>query len=79
MKLNEALSKRILELLEEKKLTAYRLYTRSGVSQSTISTLKNMGNEGVNVRILFELCEGFGIGLDEFFDSPLFAKGNIID
>ncbi len=79
MKLNEAISLRLQELLNEKKMTAYKLFSMSGVSQATISDLKNKNNSGVNVRILYELCEGFGIGLSEFFDSPLFEKGNIID
>ena len=79
MKLNEAIAKRLTELLSEKGLTAYGLFMRSGVSQATISDLKNMNNTGVNVRILYELCEGLEIGLDEFFRSPLFEKGNIVD
>ena len=79
MKLNEALSRRLCELLDEKKMTAYALYTRSGVSQSTISDIKNKNNAAVNVRILFELCEGLGISLQEFFDSPYFSFGTIID
>ena len=79
MKLNEAVSKRLNELLSEKSMTAYALFTKSGVSQSTISDLKNMNNDGVNLRILYELCEGFGIGIDEFFDSPLFTRENIVD
>lgn len=79
MKLNEAISIRICQLLDERHLTAYGLFIKSGVSQSTISDLKNMNNNGVNIRILYELCEGFGISLQDFFDSPLFAKDNIVD
>ena len=79
MRLNEAISKRLSELLAEKGLTAYGLFMRSGVSQATISDLKNMNNTGVNLRILYELCEGLEIGLNDFFDSPLFEKGNIVD
>ena len=79
MKLNEAISKRLCQLLDEKSMTAYGLFTRSGVSQSTISDLKNMNNGGVNIRILYELCEGLDISLLEFFNSPYFDKGNIVD
>lgn len=79
MKLNEAISLRLTELLDERKMSAYELFIRSGVSQATISDLKNMNNQGVNVRILYELCEGLGISLKEFFDSPLFGDGNIVD
>lgn len=66
MKLKEAISKRLTELLEDKKMTAYGLFIKSGVSQSTISDLKNMNNDGVNVRIIYELCEGLGISLRDF-------------
>ena len=79
MKLNEAISKRLNELLCDKEITAYKLFTRSGVSQSTISDLRNMNNVGVNASILYELCEGLGISLKDFFDSPLFERGNMID
>ena len=79
MKLNEAIAKRLCQLLDEKNMTAYGLFMKSGVSQSTISDLKNMNNNGVNVRILYELCEGMEISLLEFFNSPMFDKGNIVD
>ncbi len=79
MTLNEALSIRLCELLEEKHMTTYRLYTRSGVSQATISDIKNKKYVGTNLRIIFELCEGLGVGISEFFDSPLFAPGSIMD
>ena len=79
MKLNEALSRRLCELLAEKNMTAYALYMRSGVSQSTISDIKNKNNAAVNVRILYELCEGLEISLQDFFDSPYFSFGTIID
>jgi len=79
MKLKEALSKRLVELLEERSMTAYTLFIKSGVSQSTISDLKNMNNAGVNLTIIYELCEGLGISIKEFFDSPLFTRENIVD
>ena len=79
MKLNEAISKRLTELLEARKMTAYGLFMKSGVSQSTISDLKNMNNNGVNLTIIYELCEGLEISVKEFFNSPLFERENIVD
>ncbi|MBE6537310.1 MAG: helix-turn-helix transcriptional regulator [Ruminococcaceae bacterium] len=79
MNLNEAISERLNELLDQNNMTAYKLYIRSGVSQSTISEIKNLKNKGATLKILFELCEGFEIGLADFFNSPLFERGNIID
>ena len=60
-------------------MTAYGLFIKSGVSQSTISDLKNMNNSGVNITIIYELCEGLEISVKEFFNSPYFERENIID
>lgn len=79
MTLAEALSLRLSELMEERHLTAYRLSMLTGVSQTTIGHIRHQRNVAVNVRILFELCQGLGIELAEFFDSPLFRTENIPD
>ena len=79
MTIAEALSARLTELMEERHLTAYRLSMLTGVSQTTISYIRHRRNVAVNIRILFELCQGLGIELSEFFDSPLFRTENIPD
>lgn len=79
MTIAEALSARLTELMEEKHLTAYRLSMLTGVNQTTIGDIKHKRNVAVNVRVLFELCQGLGIEIVEFFDSPLFSTENIID
>lgn len=77
MTLAEALSIRLAELMDEKHLTAYRLSMLTGVNQTTIADIKKKRNNSVNLRIVFELCQGLGIGIVEFFDSPLFKTDNI--
>ena len=79
MKLNEAVSKRITELLNANNMTQYQLFIKSGVPQSTLSTVINCTFPSVKLRVIYEICEGFEIGLDEFFDSPLFERENISD
>lgn len=79
MKLMEAVSARVFELLQERKWSAYELSMRSGVNQATICDIKYCRNAGINLRLVFELSEGFGIDLAEFFDSPLFRDNNIVD
>lgn len=79
MTLTEALSLRVNELLEERKLTQYRLSILSGVSQSTIGDIRHQRNKTVNIRIIYEIAQGFSMELPEFFDSPLFKNGNITD
>lgn len=79
MTIAEALSERLTQLMEEKHLTAYRLSMLTGVNQTTIGDIRHKRNTAVNVRILFELCQGLGIEIVDFFDSPLFKTENIID
>ncbi len=77
MKLNEALSLRLQELLKEQEMTQYRLYVKSGVPKSTIGNIVNCVHEAVHLRIIHELCQGLQINIHEFFDSPLFDEENL--
>ena len=77
MKLNEAVSIRLAELLLERNMTQYQLYTRSGVAKSPVNNIINQTYPSVSLRILHELCQGLGIGLNELFQSPLFDDANL--
>lgn len=77
MKLNQAVSKRLAELLAEQNMTQYQLYMKSGVPKSTIGNIIHCSYDSVKLRVLHELCQGLGIGLDVFFDSPLFQEENL--
>ena len=72
MKLNEAVSKRITELCKQRRMSQYALSLKSGVPQSTLSTIINCTFPSVKLRIIYEVCEGFEIAIGEFFDSPPF-------
>ena len=77
MLLNQAVSKRLLELLGEREMTQYQLYMKSGVPKSTIGNIINCSYDSVKLRILHELCQGLGIDLCDFFQSPLFKEDNL--
>lgn len=79
MTLSQAVSMRITELLKQRNLTQYALHKLSGVPQSTLSTIINCRFPGMKLRIIYEICEGLEITLEEFFNSPLFARENITD
>lgn len=74
MKLNQAVSRRLCDLLAEKKMTQYQLYRKSGVPKSTIGNIINCSYDSVKLRILHEMCQGLGIGLDAFLIRPCFKK-----
>ena len=77
MQLNQAVSLRIQELLNTKGMTQYQLYMKSGVPKSTIGNVINCAYDSVKLRIIHEMCQGFGISIAEFFQSSLFDEENL--
>ena len=77
MQLNQAVSKRLTELLDERKMTQYQLYMKSGVPKSTIGNLVNCTYDSMKLRVLHDLCQGLGISISDFFASPLFEEENL--
>lgn len=55
----------------------YQLYMKSGVPKSTIGNLINCTYPSMKLRVIHELCQGFGIDLSDFFNSPLFYETNL--
>lgn len=77
MQLNQAVSKRLKQLLEEHEMTQYQLFSRSGVPKSTINNIINCAYDSVKLRIIHEICQGFPISIAEFFQSPFFDEDNL--
>lgn len=77
MQLNEAVSKRLSELLETKHMTPYQLYMKSGVPKSTIGNIINCTYPSVKLRVIHELCQGLSISITDFFQSGLFEEDNL--
>lgn len=77
MKLNQAISQRLSELLTERGMTQYQLFIKSGVPRSTVGNVINCSYASVNMRIIHEICQGLGISITQFFESPLFDENNL--
>lgn len=77
MKLNQAVSTRLSEILKEKDMTQYQLYIKSGVPKSTIGNIINCSYDSVKLRVIHEICQGLNIGIDTFFASSLFKEDNL--
>lgn len=72
MKLHEAVGKRILEYCKERDITPNKLCTMSGIIQSTVNSIFSGRSQNPKLATIQYLCDGLGITLKEFFDSPLF-------
>ncbi|MDE5617954.1 MAG: helix-turn-helix transcriptional regulator, partial [Clostridia bacterium] len=79
MKLEDAIILRIEQLCIETRMTKYSLYLASGVPQTTLTSIKKKRCRSIKVSTLYAICEGFGISLEQFFNSPLFSRENIVD
>lgn len=77
MQLNEAICKRLSELLAENQMNGYQLSTRTGLPKSTISNILNCTYRTMNLRVIHEICQGLQISLTVFFDSPYFDEENL--
>ena len=78
MQLNEAVSRRLVELMQERGMTQYQLYMKSGVPKSTIGNLVNCAYPSMKLRIIHELCQGLEIDLSSFF-AALYAFSQSVD
>ena len=72
MRIKEAVVTRILELCTERHIAVNALANTSGMSPSTVYSMLNSKSQNPGVVSLQKLCDGLGISMREFFDTPLF-------
>lgn len=77
MQLNQAVSMRLQELLTEKNMTQYQLSPKSGLPRSTVSNIINCTYPSMKLRIVHEVCQGLEMGINDFFNAPLFNEENL--
>ncbi len=72
MKLNEAIGKRIADLMKERGLTAYKLSRMGGVSKQLVYILVKAQHNKIAVDSVYQVAATLGMSLKEFFDDPIF-------
>jgi len=58
-------------------MTQYQLFMKSDVPKSTISNIINCTYPSMKLHVIHELCQGLGVSIIEFFNSPLFEEDNL--
>ena len=74
MNAKEAAALRIQVLCSEHGWTVNGLANECGVPPSTIYSMLNSKSKNPGVFSIQKICDGMGISLREFFDSPLFEE-----
>lgn len=77
MKLLEAISKRILNLCEERDITPNKLGTMSGVEPSTITSIFCGKSKNPGTRTLLDICQALEITLYDFFNDEMFKDRDL--
>ncbi len=74
MQAQDILVERINNLCKQKRMTYYALSYKSAVPMTTLIHIVDKSTVNPGVLTIGKLCDGFGITLKEFFDSPEFEN-----
>ena len=69
-----AVKNRLLQLLGERNMSIHKLAMDSAVAPSSIKNILYAKSVNPGIVTLKMLCDGFGISLIEFFDTPEFKN-----
>ena len=67
-----AVKNRILQLLGEKNMSIHKLAIESAVPPSSVKNILYGKSQNPGIVTLKMICDGFGVTLIEFFDTPEF-------
>ncbi len=77
MTVNDAVAKRIINLLSEKKMTQYRLEQLSGIQHGHMQWILSGKSKTVTLSTVLRLANGFGMTVLEFLDNDMFLFENL--
>ena len=77
MTVNNAVAKRISNLLKEKNMSQYRLEQKSGIQHGSMQCIMNGRNKTVTLSTVIMLARGFDISLTEFLDDEIFCSEDL--
>ena len=72
MDMYTAVKERLLMLCEQRKMSTHRLSIESAVPASTIKNILYGKSKNPGVVTIKMLCDGLGVSVTEFFDTPVF-------
>ena len=77
MTVNDAVAKRITQLLAEKKMTQYRLEQQSGIQHGHMQWIMSGKSRTVTLSTVMMLANGFGMTVIEFLNNDMFLFENL--
>lgn len=77
MKLSTAVALRVSNILEERKMSQYRLEKIIAMPHNTMKTLMGERNQSVNLKTVMQIIRGLEMTTAEFFDDPIFESDDL--
>ncbi|NLW92818.1 MAG: helix-turn-helix transcriptional regulator [Syntrophomonadaceae bacterium] len=77
MDLGQALSLRIIELCQEKRITINKLALLSGLTQSTVDSILKGKSKSPRLATLMRISEGLGVTICEFLDDTKIEEADL--
>ena len=77
MLLEDAVALRIEQLCIERNMTKYELSERSGVPQTTLSSIKKKRSTSVKLKTLYAICEGFDMSFEDYLACTLIDRNTL--
>lgn len=74
MKLEEAITKRIISLCQERNITPNKLATMAGFPSSTIRCIFYGRSKNPGTRTILDICQALNITIFDFFNDPIFKS-----
>lgn len=77
MTVNDAVAKRVTQLLAEKRMTQYRLEQQSGIQHGHMQWIMSGKSRTVTLSTVMMLANGFGMTVIEFLNNDMFLFENL--
>lgn len=77
MNLNRVFAMRLSALLNERKMSKYRLEQETGLSHSALRYIFNEINADVKFSTIVKVCQALNLPLTDFFDDKSFNLENL--
>lgn len=77
MSVNEAITKRILDLCMVHNISINKLATLSVITQSTLNSIVKGESKNPQLQTIVKICYGLDISLSDFFDAHYFDNLDI--
>jgi len=74
---NDAVAKRVTDLLAKKEMTQYRLEQQSGIQHGHLQWIMSGKSRTVTLSTVMMLANGFGMSVVEFLNDDMFLYKNL--